>query len=131
MSLRRNKSTVLKCLVIAIIVLVTVPLLLPLFRPSPSSRNNHNNNNNNANDVAAIDGESGKVLKPPGQRQRRRDDDAHDGPPRLIDWHDNDAISREKERKGPGEGGSAHSLSAEEEKLKSPLYQGEGSNYGN
>lgn len=123
MSLRRNKSTVLKCLIIAIVVLVTVPLLLPLFRPSPSPRINDK-------DVAAdveIDGNSGQVLKPPGQRPRRGDD-ANDGPPRLIDWQDNDAISREKERKGPGEGGSAYSLSAEEEKLKSPLYQVNGFN---
>ena len=69
--------------------------------------------------------ENENVLKPPdGGRGRRKGDDSAEEPRRLIDWHDQDQIAREKDRKGPGEGGSAYILTAEEENLKSPLYQG-------
>jgi len=130
MSFRRNKWTIIKCLIIAVTLVITVPLLLrtSLLRPvgeasawSDGGRTLKLRESADAGDVAVE-----KVLKPPDQRPRK--DASLKEAPRLIDWHDRDAIAREKDRKGPGEGGSAYILTAEEEKLKSPLYQVNGFN---
>ena len=116
MSFRRNKATVIKCLVVAGFFLIAVPFL---FRSSLSGRQGDRPHDADglppSQDTAAV-------------QRRVAPDNGGPGPIQLIDWHDHDAIQREKARRGPGEGGSAYVLTAEEEKLKSPLYQVNGFN---
>ena len=111
MSFRRNRATVIKCLVVLILLLVAIPFLL---RSSLSSGDGEQKLN------TIITGKSARVAAPAF--------DPQSGPVQLVDWHDRDAMEREKKRSGPGEGGSAYILTAEEEKLKSPLYQVNGFN---
>ena len=135
MSVRRNKATAIKCLVVVLGLMVAIPLLLRL---APAHRNDvlqGGVGGGAGGEAAAGEGGGGKEdpvrrAVPPQQQQphQQQQQPADPGPVRLIDWHDRAAIGREKLRTGPGEGGSAYILSAEEEKLKSPLYQVNGFN---
>ena len=128
MSVRRNKATAIKCLVAILGLMVAIPLLLRL---APAFRNDVLQGGGGEGRGAAAGEGGGKedmVRRGVPLQQQQQQQPADSGPVRLIDWHDRAAIDGEKLRTGPGEGGSAYILSAEEEKLKSPLYQVNGFN---
>ena len=119
---RRNKSTIIKCLIIALVVVITVPLLLRTSLLEPDNVETADGPGKTPKLRESVADAADNVLKP--SVGPRKGGASADEALRLMDWHDRDAVSREKERSGPGEGGSAYILTAEEEKLKSPLYQG-------
>ena len=120
MSFRRNKATVVKCLIVVILLLIGVPLLL---------RTSNSSNDNDSSGLASFKHEQQQPHRDhESPQQQRQQQQQQSSVIHLIDWHDRDAFERERQRKGPGEQGSAYILTAEEEKLKSPLYQVNGFN---
>ncbi|XP_013411643.1 putative polypeptide N-acetylgalactosaminyltransferase 10 [Lingula anatina] len=121
--MRRNTKTLLKYVIVAGVCLAFGPLLLrTLFGDKPKTE-------------ALLD--RGLPLPPGDNRhekflERPKEEQPLDNEPvdpnAKIDWHNYKQIAEEKERKGPGEQGSAVILSPEEEQKKNDLYKVNGFN---